>query len=77
MMHILLSGHGRLRMRTTITLDDDLLERAEQLTGIEERPALVREALKALIERESARRLARLKGYDPKAKAAPRRRSGV
>jgi Arc/MetJ family transcription regulator len=77
MMHILMSGDGRLRMRTTITLDDDLLERAEQLTGIEERPALVREALKALIERESARRLARLKGYDPKAKAAPRRRSGV
>jgi len=65
-----------MHMRTTITLDDDLLERAAQLTGIEERPVLVREALKALIERESAKRLARLKGYDPKAEAGPRRRSG-
>jgi len=76
-MRILMPDQGSMRMRTTITLDDDLLERAEQLTGIEERPALVREALKALIERESARRLARLKGYDPKAEAAPRRRPGV
>ena len=73
----MMSSQGSMRMRTTITLDDDLLERAQQLTGIEERPALVREALKALIERESARRLARLKGYDPKAEAAPRRRRGV
>jgi Arc/MetJ family transcription regulator len=61
-------------MRTTITLDDDLLEKAAKLTRIEERPALLREALKALIERESARRLARLQGYDPQAKAGPRRR---
>jgi Arc/MetJ family transcription regulator len=76
-MRILMSSQVSMRMRTTITLDDDLLERAQQLTGIEERPALVREALKALIERESARRLARLKGHDPKAEAAPRRRPGV
>lgn len=61
-------------MRTTVTLDDDLLEQAEKLTGIEERPALLREALKALIARESALRLARLGGKDPKAAAAPRRR---
>ncbi len=61
-------------MRTTVTLDDDLLERAEKLTGIEERPALLREALKALIARESALRLARLGGGDPKAAAPPRRR---
>jgi len=59
-------------MRTTITLDDDLLERAEKLTGIRERPALLREALKALIAREAAMRLARLGGADPDAEAAPR-----
>lgn len=47
-------------MRTTLNLDDELLEKASRLTGIEERTALVREAMKALIERESARRLARL-----------------
>lgn len=77
MMPIPMSGDGRQPMRTTITRDDDVLERAEQLTGIGERPALVREALKALIERESAKRLARLKGYDPKAEAVPCRRTGV
>lgn len=61
-------------MRTTLALDDDLLAEAEALTGVAEKTALVREALKALIERESARRLARLGGSDPKAKAPPRRR---
>jgi Arc/MetJ family transcription regulator len=61
-------------LRTTLSLDDDLLAEAQALTGIEEKTALVREALKALIERESARRLARLGGRDRKAKAAPRRR---
>lgn len=61
-------------MRTTIALDDDLLERARRLTGLDERTALVREALQALIARESARRLARLGGSEPKAKPAPRRR---
>lgn len=61
-------------MRTTLALDDDLLAEAEALTGVAEKTALVREALKALIERESARRLARLGGSDPKAKPPPRRR---
>lgn len=61
-------------MRTTLSLDDDLLAEAEALTGLGEKTALVREALKALIQRESARRLARLGGSDPKAKAPPRRR---
>ncbi len=61
-------------MRTTLALDDDLLAEAEALTGVKEKTALVREALRALIERESARRLARLGGSDPKAKAPPRRR---
>lgn len=61
-------------MRTTVNLDDDLLARAGQLSGLRERSALLREALTALIERESARRLAKLGGSEPKAKAPPRRR---
>jgi Arc/MetJ family transcription regulator len=61
-------------MRTTITLDDELVSRAEELTGIEEKTGLVREALKALIARESARRLARLGGTEPFLKPPPRRR---
>ena len=59
--------------RTTLTLDDDLLAAAQALTGLNEKSALVREALKALIERESARRLARLGGSEPGVRA-PRRR---
>jgi Arc/MetJ family transcription regulator len=62
-------------MRTTITLDDALLAQAHSLSGVTERSVLLREALKALIERESARRLARLGGSEPALKAAPRRRS--
>jgi Arc/MetJ family transcription regulator len=61
-------------MRTTVALDDKLLARAEQLTNVHEKSALLREALKALIEREAARRLARLGGTVPDAKAPPRRR---
>lgn len=61
-------------MRTTIALDDDLVARAQAFTGLTERSALIREALKALIARESARRLANLGGTDPLAEAAPRRR---
>lgn len=64
-------------MRTTIALDDALVAEAEAYTGLVERAALVREALRALIERESARRLAALGGSDPKAEAAPRRRRGA
>lgn len=62
-------------MRTTVTIDDDLLEKAEALTQIKERRALIREALRVLIERESARRLARLGGTQPDLKAPRRRRS--
>lgn len=62
-------------MRTTITIDDDLLEKAASLTRIKERRALIREALRALIERESALRLARLGGSQPDLKPTPRRRS--
>lgn len=52
-------------MRATLAIDDELLERAMELTGLKERTALVREGLRALIERESARRLARLGGSKP------------
>jgi Arc/MetJ family transcription regulator len=61
-------------MRTTIALDDDLVAKAQDFTGVKEKSSLVREALKALIERESARRLARLGGTESKLKAPPRRR---
>ncbi len=64
-------------MRTTLSLDDDLLAEAQRLTGTSEKTALVREALKALIERESARRLARLGGSEPDLAAPPRRRPGA
>jgi Arc/MetJ family transcription regulator len=61
-------------MRTTITLDDDLLAEAQRLTGLGERTAIIREALTALIQRESARRLARLSGSEPGLRDVPRRR---
>jgi len=62
-------------MRTTLALDDDLIEHAQRLTGTNEKSALVREALRALIERESARRLAQLAGTEPDLKETPRRRA--
>ena len=62
-------------MRTTINLDEQLIEEAQRMTGTQERTALIHDGLRALIARESARRLARLGGSDPSAKAPPRRRS--
>ena len=62
-------------MRTTVNIDDELFENARRLTGIEGKTALVREALRALVERESARRLAKLGGTQPQLKPIPRRRS--
>ena len=62
-------------MRTPLNIDDDLLEEARVLSGLQEKTALVREGLKALIERESARRLARLGGSEPQLEPIPRRRS--
>jgi len=62
-------------MRTTINLDEQLIEAAQQMTGTQERTALIHDGLRALIARESARRLARLGGSDPGAKAPRRRRS--
>lgn len=64
-------------MRTTINIDDDLLAKATHLTGAMDRSAMVRESLKALIERESAKRLAQLGGTQPKLNAAPRRRAAI
>ncbi len=61
-------------MRTTIALDDDLVRTAQEFTGVSEKTALIREALKALIERESARRLAALGGTMPALRKVPRRR---
>ena len=62
-------------MRTTLALDDDLLAKAEALTGVSEKTALVREALRALIQRESAKRLALLGGSEPHLTDIPRRRT--
>lgn len=62
-------------MRTTLSLDDELIAQAQAFTGMKEKSALVREALKALIERESARRLALLGGSEPQLEPIPRRRS--
>jgi hypothetical protein len=60
-------------MRTTLILDADLVSRAQALTGIREKTAVLHEGLRALVARESAKRLAALGGVDPRA-AAPRRR---
>jgi len=64
-----------ITVRTTINIDDDLLKRAQELTEESEKTRLVRMALKALIEQEAARRLARLGGTMPDLKVPPRRRS--
>jgi Arc/MetJ family transcription regulator len=61
-------------MRTTLALDDELLRLAQEFTGVSEKTALVREALKALIERESARRLAALGGTMQQLQDVPRRK---
>ena len=62
-------------MRTTVALDDELIAKAGALTGLKEKSALLREALQALIERESARRLARMGGTEPGLQPIPRRQS--
>lgn len=64
-----------IAMRTTLNIDDHLLAEAQRVTGVKEKASLVREGLRALIERESARRLARLGGSEANLEAAPRRRS--
>ncbi len=62
-------------MRTTINLDERLLSEAQRLTGLKEQTALIHEGLRALIERESARRLAKLGGSEPQLRYVPRRRT--
>ncbi|MDQ3628300.1 MAG: type II toxin-antitoxin system VapB family antitoxin [Actinomycetota bacterium] len=62
-------------MRTTLALDDDLVMEAQRLTGTSQKSVLVHEALRALIERESARRLAKLAGSEPAAQGIPRRQT--
>ena len=64
-------------MRTTVNLNTDLLAEASRLTGVSERTALLHAGLRALIERESARRLARLGGSQPDIESVPRRREGA
>ena len=62
-------------MRTTVNIDDTLMSTAQEITGIEEKAALLTEGLKALIEQESARRLALLGGSEPDIEEPPRRRA--
>lgn len=64
-------------MRTTVNIDDDLLARASELTGIKEKSTLLRDGLMTLIRVESARRLAALGGSDSSATSAPRGREGA
>ena len=64
-------------MRTTLNIDNELYAKAVELTGIHEKTALLKESLKALIERESARRLAMLGGSEPELEAVPRRQSDL
>lgn len=66
---------NQTRMRTTVNIDDDLMARARELTGIEEKATLLREGLRALVERESARRLAALGGSEPDLEPVRRRRA--
>ncbi len=66
-----------MHMRTTLNIDDELLSEAQRLSGLREKTAVVRAGLEALIARESARRLARLGGTEPKLAPVPRRRSGT
>lgn len=64
-------------MRATVALDDELLRRAHEYTGVTERAELLREALKALIAREAGRRLVALAGTAPALESVPRRRAGA
>lgn len=66
-----------MHMRTTLIIDDVLIERARKLTGIEEKTALVHAGLEALIAREAAKRLAALGGAEPHLSPIPRRRAAT
>ncbi len=64
-------------MRTTLNIDDSLMDRASKMTGVKEKTTLVKLGLEALIARESGKRLARLGGTEKKLKAIPRRKAAV
>ena len=64
-----------MHMRTTLILDDDLVAKARGITGVQEKTALVHEGLRALIARESARKLAALGGTEPRLRTIARRRT--
>ena len=66
-----------MHMRATLIIDDELLEKAQMLSGLKEKTAVVRAGLEALIARESARRLAALGASEPKLEPIPRRRAPV
>jgi Arc/MetJ family transcription regulator len=68
---------GETPMRTTVALDDALVAKAQEYTGIKEKSALLHEALKLLVAREAGRRLAAMGGSDPNATAGSRRRSEI
>jgi Arc/MetJ family transcription regulator len=74
MTYFVAVARGGTKMRTTVVLDDELLAKAEEYTGIREKSALIRAALRALVEREAARRLARIGGSEPDVTDIPRRR---
>ncbi len=75
-MHILLHVFVQeFSVRTTLNIDDQLYEEAVRLTGVKEKTALLRESLKALIQRESAKRLSQLAGSEPQLKNIPRRQN--
>ncbi len=74
MTYLMHQSTSEIEVRTTITLDDELVAAAQDYTGIKEKSALVRAALKALVEREAARRLARMGGTEPNLRLTPRRR---
>ena len=77
LMTRLMQSQSVVSMRTTVILDDRLLAQAQQLCGELERTALLKEALQALVQRESARRLAALGGSQPDLAPVPRRRSAA
>ncbi len=75
-MHIMMLDQLRIMdMRTTLNIDDTLLKKAQELTGVSEKTAIVRMGMEALIARESAKRLAKLGGSEPQMQDIPRRRS--
>lgn len=73
MIHIILNTRRRV-MRTTLNIDDELLAKAEEITGIKEKTSLVKLGLEALIARESSKRLAKLGGTEKNLNMVPRRR---